>query len=145
MTWTLERGYEFYPGIEEEVNAALDVSLDPAGPDQLYDLVAGFGLPQASAAIDVGCGEGGHTLELARRFGFTVTGFDPVQRHIDVARAAAGDSGVTFALGSAEAIPAADASADLVWCRDVLVHVRDLLSAYQEMGRCLRPGGRALI
>lgn len=48
-------------------------------------------------------------------------------------------------LGSAEAIPADDASFDLVWCRDVLVHVDDLRSAYNEIGRVLKRGGRALI
>jgi len=37
------------------------------------------------------------------------------------------------------------ASADLVWCRDVLVHVADLAVAYAEFRRILRPGGRALV
>ena len=34
---------------------------------------------------------------------------------------------------------------DLVWCRDVLVHVADLERVYAEFRRVLRPGGRALI
>src|SRR5262249_11222109 len=38
-----------------------------------------------------------------------------------------------------------DASFDLVWCRDVLVHVSDLPMAYQEMARVTRRGGRAVI
>jgi SAM-dependent methyltransferase len=145
MTWTLEQGYDFYPRIEEEFNAALDVSLDPAGPDQLYDLVADLRLPTGSVVLDVGCGEGGHSVELARRFGFAVAGIDPVARHIEISRAAAGDLPVTFALGSAESIPADEASFDLVWCRDVLVHVRRLLSAYNEMARVLKRGGRAVV
>jgi SAM-dependent methyltransferase len=141
MTWTLDQGYDFYPRIEEEVNAALSESLNPAGPDQLYDFVAEFGLPAGSTALDLGCGEGQHSAELVRRFGFTVTGVDPVQRHIDIAC----DSTGTFLLGSAEAIPAGDASFDLVWCRDVLEHVRDLRSAYQEIERVLKRGGRAVV
>lgn len=146
MTWTIDQAYDVYPRVEEEINAALDRSLGPAGPDQLYGFVAGFGLARGSVVLDVGCGEGGHAIELARRFGFTVTGIDPVRRHIDIARAeSGGNSRVTFELGAVEAIPAPDASADLVWCRDVLVHVRDLHSAYNEIGRVLKSGGRALI
>jgi ubiquinone/menaquinone biosynthesis C-methylase UbiE len=47
-------------------------------------------------------------------------------------------------LGTAEQIPARDATADLVWRRDVLVHVADLARAYAEFRRVLRPGGHAL-
>jgi SAM-dependent methyltransferase len=142
----MHQGYEVYPLVEEEINAALDRSLDPAGPDQLYDFVAGFGLAEGSVALDVGCGEGGHTEELARRFGFTVVGVDPVQRHLDIAQEqVGGDERVSFRSGAVEAIPMADATVDLVWCRDVLVHVRDLRSAYNEIGRVLKRGGRALV
>lgn len=65
-------------------------------------------------------------------------------RHIELAREVAAD-GVEFILGSAEAIPAPDAWADLVWCRDVLVHVADLNAAYWEFRRVLRPGGKVLV
>ena len=50
-----------------------------------------------------------------------------------------------FQIGTAEAIPVKDESADLVWCRDVLVHVASLVDAYREFRRILRPGGRAVI
>src|SRR6266511_1077958 len=81
---------------------------------------------------------------LAERFGFAVTGVDPVPRHVEVAREAAGSEGPTFVLGTAESLPIPDASVDLVWCRDVLVHVADLPSVYAEFRRVLRPGGRAM-
>jgi len=42
-------------------------------------------------------------------------------------------------------MPAADGSVDLVWCRDVLVHIDQLAKAYREFRRVLRPGGRALV
>jgi cyclopropane fatty-acyl-phospholipid synthase-like methyltransferase len=59
----------------------------------LFDLVAGFGLAPGAVAIDVGCGEGEQAISLAERFGFSVTGIDPVRRHIEVASAAAASSG----------------------------------------------------
>ena len=145
MTWSLEQAYDVYPQIEEEFSAALDESLHPRGPDQLLDLVAGMGLAPGAVALDVGCGEGRHALALHQRFGFHVTGIDPVRRHLEVARAAADEGGPAFTPGTAEDIPAGLGTVDLVWCRDVLVHSPDLPRAYAEFRRVLRPGGRALV
>ena len=50
-------------------------------------------------------------------------------------------SRVSFERGSAGRIPAPDASIDLVWCRDVMVHVADPADALHEFARVLRPGG----
>jgi SAM-dependent methyltransferase len=145
VTWSLEQAYDAYPQIEEEFSAVLDESLQPRGPDLLYDLVAGLGLPPGAVALDVGCGEGRQAMALRQRFGFRVTGIDPVPRHIEVARAGAGPDGPAFEVGTAENIPVGPGSADLVWCRDVLVHVPDLPRAYAEFRRVLRPGGHALV
>lgn len=145
MTWSLEQAYEVYPRIEEEFSSVLDESLRPRGPDLLFDLVARMGLPPGAVALDVGCGEGRQAVTLHRRFGFHVTGIDPVPRHIEAARAAAAQDGPAFDVGTAENIPAGPGTADLVWCRDVLVHVPDLPRAYAEFRRVLRPGGHVLV
>src|SRR5262249_34139472 len=49
----LEQFYDEYPRIEEAFLAALDESLNPRGPDLLYDLVAELGLPPGAVALDV--------------------------------------------------------------------------------------------
>lgn len=150
----LEAFYDAYPRIEAEFQEALDASLRPRGPELLYELVRDIGLPSGAAVVDVGCGEGRHTLALAERFGFAVRGIDPVQRHIDLARDALSAAAqrdpklgtlVGFEAGAAEAIPLGDASVDLVWCRDVLVHVEALEAAYAEFRRVLRNEGRILV
>nr|WP_221377525.1 class I SAM-dependent methyltransferase [Actinoplanes polyasparticus] len=125
--------YRHYPAVEADVQAALDESLTPRGPDLLYDLVAALSLPPGARALDVGCGDGAHTTRLAARFGFRVTGIDPV--------AAPG----VHAAGRATELPVASGSVDLIWCRDVLVHVTPLDRAYAEFRRVLRPGGRAVV
>jgi SAM-dependent methyltransferase len=131
--------YRDYPRIEEELHAALRESLHPRGPDLLYDLVRDMELRPGSAAVDVGCGDLRHSLRLAELFELEVLGVDPVPQEVD------SGSGVRFVVGTAEALPLDAESVELVWCRDVLVHVADLDRAYAEFHRVLRPGGRALV
>ena len=153
-TGWLEQSYDLFPRVEEAFHAVLDESLHPRGPELLYDLVRDFELAPGSLAVDVGCGEGRHSLQLAERFHFTVIGLDQVARHIELASSvlagvAARDPElgrrVRFALGAAEALPLEDRAVDLVWCRDVLVHVADLDEAYAEFHRVLRANGRVLV
>jgi SAM-dependent methyltransferase len=150
----LELSYDVYPRIEGAFQAALDKSLHPRGPELLYDLVQDMGLLPGSLAADVGCGEGKHSLQLAERFQFTVTGLDPLPRHIELASAELAalaarhpevGGRVRFGLGAAEALPLENRTVDLIWCRDVLVHVADLDKAYAEFRRVLRPSGRVLV
>ena len=140
--------HDAFGAIEEEFNAALGESLSPRGPEMLYDIVESLGLAHGSAAVDVGCGEGGHSIELARRFCFEVLGVDPLERHVAIAREGARDAGVAasvrFAAGSVANIPLADGSVELVWCRDVLSLVDDLDGAFREVRRVLKPSGRAI-
>jgi ubiquinone/menaquinone biosynthesis C-methylase UbiE len=135
--------HDAYDQVEDEFNRVLDESLLPRGPEMLFDMVAELELPPGAVVLDVGCGTGRHSYELARRFGFNVTGVDPILR-----RLATGEPGPTgtvrFEAGTAEALPAADSSVDLVWCRDVLSLVPDLPAAFREFHRVLKPGGRAL-
>jgi SAM-dependent methyltransferase len=152
----LDQSYESYVDIADEFQLALDESLDPRGPGELYGLVDQLNLPAGALALDLGCGEGGHTIELARRFGLRVRGFDPVERHLRIARTrlaaeviAARLPGladaVSFEPGRIERLPVESAVVDLVWCHDVLGHVDDLEGALAEIARVLAPGGSAVI
>ena len=148
MSEPADPNYDWYPEIEDEFQALLDESLSPRGPEMLFELVGGFGLDSRAVAVDVGCGEGRHAIELADHFGFAVTGIDPSLRSIEIARgrpASAVKGSARFEVAGAESIPFEDGSVDLVWCRDSLVHVADLDSAYREFRRVMREGGRALV
>jgi len=140
---------------DQEMEAALDESLSPRGLNQLlFDLVAVTGLPPGSTALDVGAREGRYCFELSRRFGFTVRGVEPVRRHLDnaardLAALAVKEPEVAARVrideGIAEELTDPSSSVDLIWCRDVLVHVEDLETVFGEFRRVLKPGGRALI
>ena len=49
--------------------------------------------------------------------------------------------GISILAGIGEAIPLADNSVDIAYCRQVLHHVRDLDTFFSEVHRILRPGG----
>jgi SAM-dependent methyltransferase len=152
---TVEEVYGEGFGELDAFEAALDESLDPRGLNNLmFGIVEELGLSRGAAALDVGAREGLHCIELARRFGFDVLGVEPVRRHLDGAgealRTLAVDepdvaSRVRIEEGVAERLPVADASVDLIWCRDVLIHVEDLRAVFGEFRRVLRPGGRVLL
>ncbi|MEY3073395.1 MAG: hypothetical protein RLZZ554_69, partial [Actinomycetota bacterium] len=59
-------------------------------------LVDELGLTSSTSILDVGCGPGRHSLELARR-GFPVTGIDISETFIDIARSTADREGLTNA------------------------------------------------
>lgn len=96
--------------------------------------------PPGGAALDVGSGEGRWTRYLAAS-GWQATGVDRSEALVAAARAEGGE----YAIGEATALPAEDASLDLVLCVNVLMHVVDLAAAVSEFARVLRPGGVAVI
>lgn len=130
--------------IEEDFHRALDESLDPRGPDSLLDLVASLDLGRGAKVVDVGCGRGDRTLELASRFGFDVLGIDPDPRYQAAAAQPLPSGSVRFRTGTAESIPVESSSLDLVFCRESLMFA-DRVAAAAEFARVLRPGGRGLV
>ncbi|MEV4345880.1 class I SAM-dependent methyltransferase [Actinoplanes sp. NPDC049596] len=140
---------------DDDVEAALNESLSPRDLNQLmYDLVAEAGLPPGAAVLDVGAREGRYSFELARRFGFAVRGVDPVRCHLDNAARARATlateepevaARVRIDEGIAEKLTDPDGSIDLIWCKDVLVHVEDLETVFAEFRRVLKPAGRAVV
>ena len=138
-----------YDRIEEELNAALGESLDPRGHDVVFDVIGQLDLGAGAVAVDVGCGAGRQSLELARRFGFEVRGFDPLDRYRAAEQegrdGAAAPGNVVFGHGTAEALPVPDAAADLVLYREMLYVVDDLHAALAEGRRVLAPSGRAVV
>jgi 2-polyprenyl-6-hydroxyphenyl methylase/3-demethylubiquinone-9 3-methyltransferase len=97
---------------------------------------------QGKSVLDLGCGGGFVSEELARR-GACVVGVDPASALVEVAKNHARESKleIDYRVGTGEAIPAADASFDVVVCVDVLEHVADLDKVLKEVHRVLKPGG----
>lgn len=127
-----EAGRLWRPGIGELVRL------------RTWDIFERF-LPDGGRIADIGGGPGTHAAHLADR-GYEVVLVDPVQRHIDQARAATGGR-VTCVLGDARALDLPDACFDAVLLMGPLYHLperhdRDL--ALREAHRLLKSGGRLI-
>src|SRR5215217_2438772 len=94
--------------------------------------------------LDVGCGPGTITVDLAARVApGRVVGIDVSADPLAEAREAATRAGVdvTFEVGDVYALEAADGSFDVVHAHQVLQHLSDPVAALREMARVCRPGG----
>ena len=93
--------------------------------------------------VDVGCGPGTITLDIAARVApGRVTGLDTEADIIEQARQSARDvPNVTFRTGDVYALDFSDASFDVVHAHQVLQHLSDPVAALREMRRVCKPGG----
>jgi SAM-dependent methyltransferase len=108
---------------------------------------AGYLLPELRPGLDlldVGCGPGTITADLAARVApGRVIAIDSAVAPLAEARAAAAAAGVQVdvRVGDAYAIDLPDDSIDVVHAHQVLQHVADPVAVLREMARVCRPGG----
>jgi 2-polyprenyl-6-hydroxyphenyl methylase/3-demethylubiquinone-9 3-methyltransferase len=113
------------------------------------ELVRHFGLTPGGVRplaglklLDIGCG-GGLISEPLTRLGATVTGIDPSERNIAVARSHAEPQGLAIDYRSAPAEDLAEAREqfDAVVCLEVVEHVPDVGLFLKTCAELVRPGG----
>jgi ubiquinone/menaquinone biosynthesis C-methylase UbiE len=102
--------------------------------DAFFELVP----PHGAKTLEVGCGEGRVTRDLAAR-GHDVTALDASPTLLRAAAEA--DPSGTYVLGLAEELPFADGAFDLVVAYNSLMDVADMAAAVGEAARVLAPGG----
>jgi SAM-dependent methyltransferase len=133
---------------DDPLDLELDRSLDPRGTEWLFEAFAELGPRPGQVVVDVGARDASHTIRLVREHGLRAIALDPVTVHVERARQAVSEAGLTSNVEVVEAgieeMPVADGSADWIWCRDVLVHV-DLPAGFEECARVLQPGGQMLV
>ncbi len=101
--------------------------------------------------LEVGCGPGRLSVRLARQYGLNVTGLDLDPAMIERAGAnadRAGDGGrhrPSFLVGDVASLEFPDGSFDLVVSTLSMHHWAPRTAGLAEIGRVLRPSGRALI
>jgi SAM-dependent methyltransferase len=106
------------------------------------------GVADDAACLDVGCGGGDVTLELARRArGGRIVGLDLDEAKLEIARTEAREAGVDNVEYRCEDLRNAELGTgyDLVHARFVLSHLVDPQAAVDRLVEALRPGGLLVV
>ena len=140
-----EGSHWFEPMAEHLGTAYLRYSFTKGTVQEVDFLVAQLGLESGMRLLDVGCGPGRHSHELARR-GITVHGIDISARFVELATAGA-PPGATFERLDARRLPFdGEFDAAISLCQGGFGLVSDAdPSVLDGMARALRPGGRLAV
>lgn len=113
---------------------------------ELRAIAHDLGVRPGQSIVDLGCGQGGPSLWVARETGAVLVGVDLSSVGITRAEARAAELGVgdraQFQVGDITATGLPDASFDGAMSVDVLWAVPDKLAALTEIARILKPGAR---
>jgi ubiquinone/menaquinone biosynthesis C-methylase UbiE len=132
------------PHFDEDFGHSIRTSAERAAWERIFDLVLAPG--RTLDALDVGCGTGFLTFELAAR-GHRVTGVDFAVAMLDEALRKATQRNVSVRLQQADAeeLPFTSRSFDLVTSRHLLWTLANPEAAINEWIRIIRPGGRLVV
>ncbi len=118
--------------------------------EERWPLYMAADLTSCQRVLDVGCGSGAVTMDVADASGGLVIGIDPSRSMVKQARrylrgpGAPHKDAVGLALGDGHRLPFADGTFDAAVCNITLMWVEDPQAVVNEMTRVVRPGGRVL-
>jgi phosphoethanolamine N-methyltransferase len=119
--------------------------MSPGGPEEIGAIVAGVELA-GKELLDLGCGTGGIAQFLAEAYGPAgIVGVDVdaglIARATERAAGAGLGGRLSFRTVAPGRLPFADASFDVVFSKDAIVHIADKEALFADLFRILRPGG----
>ena len=119
--------------------------MSPGGAPEVALIVAGLDL-SGKRVLDIGCGAGGATVDLVRNHDAgQVVGIDPQPEACDAAAALAARAGVAGRVDIRRIAPGPldfpEASFDIVFSKDSIIHISDKEALARDVFRILKPGG----
>jgi SAM-dependent methyltransferase len=140
------------PAVAEIMNRhmgfAPDTRAGTVPAEAIPELAEELRLRPGSTLLDLACGRGAYGLLIAQQAGTGLIGVDFSAQALTGAREQAtrmGVSNASFRTGALTATGLPDASADAVLCTDAIHFPDDPASAYDEIRRVLKPGGRVVL
>jgi len=132
---------EFYHDLGERWQTAMDhpIALLRAENRVRNPWIASV-LPSSAKVLDMGCGAGFLTHDLAK-LGHEVVGIDLSEESLKVAQKLDETGDVNYIQADASAVPFCDASFDAICAMDLLEHVENPKTIVQEASRLLKPEG----
>lgn len=147
---TLTRLYSRLFGDNWHLGYWLNASTFADAGRRLNELMIGrLGVGADATVVDVGCGVGGPTCDIAEQAGCQVIGITNSVQGVRGAEALARtrglDARVRFQLGDALALPFENASVDAVFSCEAVHNVTDKVALSGELARMLKPGGTLVV
>jgi len=141
MVWGPHIHHGYFEGYSETPVEAQEKLIDK--------LVALLDISPHSKVLDAGCGMGGSSLYLAKKFNAVVTGISLSQRQVDIATQSAKEAGIknlTFKVEDALSLTSfPDNEFDMVWSLESCEQFYDKKLFIQQAYRVLKPGGDLML
>jgi ubiquinone/menaquinone biosynthesis C-methylase UbiE len=131
------------PALVARIAEVLELrAADPQQQAMRRAYLADIAFPEGARVLEVGCGTGAVTRELATWPRVAeVTGIDPSPTFLDRARSLDPPANASFVEGDARALPVLDHAAEVVVFHTTLCHIPGPERALAEAARVLAPGG----
>jgi len=121
-----------------------DGFIAPGGPDEVNNLIRGVDLG-GKLVLDIGCGVGGIDVMLARDHGCDIIAVDVEAPLVERARQRTAAAGlaerIDFRVVEPGPIPLEGEAVDIVFSKDVWIHIVDKPALLADIFRVLRPDG----
>ncbi|XP_019153702.1 PREDICTED: phosphomethylethanolamine N-methyltransferase-like [Ipomoea nil] len=117
------------------------------GLETTKEFVAKLDLQPGQKVLDVGCGIGGGDFYMAENYDVHVIGIDLSTNMITIAleRAIGLKCAVEFEVADCTKKTYPDATFDVIYSRDTILHIQDKPALFRSFYKWLKPGGKVLI
>ncbi|CAL4062528.1 unnamed protein product [Meganyctiphanes norvegica] len=125
--------------------------LSPGGEEATRELFLRMGLQPGEKVLDIGCGQGGPAMCMARYYGAHVHGLELATNMVKLGkeRLAVSESfvkqRVQLELADATTVQLRKDHYDVIYSKDSIVHIKEKTKLFEKCKDAVRPGGRLFI